>query len=792
MTTAGGHGREARLDASECSLPGLLVQVGESLHATLMVDAQGRIGRMDGALADAAGWGSEMPPEGRALEEVLRRLPWLVKALRTALAGSETVCEGGEPDQRRRALVLPVFGNEGGCLGACACVRASEPVSAESAHHEALERALSQTQKQYADLINTIDGIVWEADVSFRFTFVNEQSERLLGYPPLQWLQEPDFWKHHIHPEDRDWAHAYCMKATREHRPYEFEYRMLASDGRVVWLRTIVTVLVEEGRPLMLRGIMVDVTEQRRAREKLEQTASLLRATFDSIADGVLVVDVNRRITTCNKRFQQLWKLPDDVLLGGLSAEKSLVAAAPLVKDPERFAARIREVYATPDLEDVDTVELRDGRTLERSTRPQRMGNAIIGRIWSYRDVTAERLAKAAQERLLAAEQHAREQLEESFAVLDTFLNNSPIGMGFLDRDLRIIRLNDALAALHGRTRQEETGRTFREQIPRVADTMEPLIRQVLETGEPIIGYDTALEVPATPGQLRYWRVSYYPVRMPSGRIVGVGAVVVELTAERRAQQERERLLREAHEAIRIRDDFLSAASHELKTPLTPLKLHLQMLKQRSASGQPIPPHSAEKALTQVQRLTGLISDMLDSSRIEAGRLELEREPLSLLALVRDVLADFRPICPHHPLEYEECAEELVVLGDRGRLRQVLTNLLENALKYSPLKGRIRVTLTRKGTEALVSVSDTGIGIPVDQQAHLFERFFRARNAPVSGFGGLGLGLYICRYIIERHGGHIWAESQGDQGSTFRFTLPVVAPAPPSPTALGGQSAPGR
>jgi signal transduction histidine kinase len=141
--------------------------------------------------------------------------------------------------------------------------------------------------------------------------------------------------------------------------------------------------------------------------------------------------------------------------------------------------------------------------------------------------------------------------------------------------------------------------------------------------------------------------------------------------------------------------------------------------------------------------------------------------------VVREVLEDFRPACTHHTLEYEESVEEPLVLGDRGRLAQVLVNLLENALKYSPMGGPVRVTLTRAGPEVLVSVSDSGIGIPADQQAHLFERFFRARNAPISGFGGLGLGLYICRHIVERHGGRIWVESEVGHGSTFRFTLPV-------------------
>ncbi|NMO16910.1 PAS domain-containing protein [Pyxidicoccus fallax] len=514
---------------------------------------------------------------------------------------------------------------------------------------------------------------------------------------------------------------------------------------------------------------------ERQAREHLEHQTSVLRATFDSIADGVIVVDLSRRITAFNKRFQEMWGLTDE-MLEERDAEKALASAAPLVKDPERFVAGIlRRMLPSSEAENSDIVELRDGRVFERKSLPQRLGDTIIGRVWSYRDVTVERHAQAEQARLLAAEQSARERLEESFAVLDTFLNHAPIGLGFIGKDLRFLRLNDALAALHGRRREEEIGRLVREMTPHVASTVEPLMRQVMETGRPIIGLDMTGEVPATPGQQRHWHVSYYPVRTAGGGILGVGAVVVEVTAERHAQAERERLLREAREAVRIRDDFLSIAAHELKTPLTPLKLHLQMMKAQVGAGRLVAQHHVDKALTQVSRLAVLVNDLLDASRIQAGRLELCREPLSLREFVREVLSDFRSTSPLHSLEFEEPGEPLVVMADRGRLAQVLTNLLENAFKYSPTGGTVHLRAERVGGEARVSVRDEGIGIPEDQQAHLFERFFRARNAPISGFGGLGLGLYICHDIIERHGGRIWVESRLEHGSTFHFSLPLAS-----------------
>ncbi|MGZ3460400.1 MAG: PAS domain-containing protein, partial [Archangium sp.] len=263
---------------------------------------------------------------------------------------------------------------------------------------EDLREALARSQRQYAELIDTIDGIVWEADASFRFTFISKQAERLLGYPFQRWLQEPDFWVKHLHPEDREWALAFCRQAVREGRAHEFEYRMVAADGRPVWLRDLVTVVFEAGVPRKLRGIMVDVTGQRQAREHLERTVSLLRATLDSTADGVLVVDQRRRITTFNARFQELWRLPQE-LLSSREGDSVLAFVLSQVRDPERFRARLQELLAAPEQESIDTLELHDGRLLERYSRPQRLGEFIIGRVWCYRDVTAERRAREERER---------------------------------------------------------------------------------------------------------------------------------------------------------------------------------------------------------------------------------------------------------------------------------------------------------------------------------------------------------------------------------------------------------
>jgi signal transduction histidine kinase len=250
---------------------------------------------------------------------------------------------------------------------------------------------------------------------------------------------------------------------------------------------------------------------------------------------------------------------------------------------------------------------------------------------------------------------------------------------------------------------------------------------------------------------------------------LGVGAIVVDVTEQKRAAEIQAGLRRNAEEALRVRGDFLAVAAHELLTPLTPLSLHLQTMDRKLSRNEAVDPAVIKKALEHLDQVTSLVNDLVDVSRIEAGRLALHRSPTSLKLIVQEQAALLKDEL--HPIEVAADRDDLIVEGDRARLAQVVANLLRNAVKFSD--GRVRVELRRRDDTAVLSVCDCGIGIPTDQQRLLFERFFRARNAPISYYGGLGLGLYITRDIVERHGGRISVESQVGKGSTFHVVLPL-------------------
>jgi signal transduction histidine kinase len=239
------------------------------------------------------------------------------------------------------------------------------------------------------------------------------------------------------------------------------------------------------------------------------------------------------------------------------------------------------------------------------------------------------------------------------------------------------------------------------------------------------------------------------------------------------------RLLRETQRAVRLRDDFLSVASHELRTPITSLMLTVNRLRQSTESGPGPSPQSLDTSLRRVghstERLRRLTDELLDVTRIERGRLDLNPVHVELGALARQVVEDLRFELTSAGCPVRIDAEEAVAgVWDSSRLEQVLTNLLTNALKFGPGQP-IEVGIHNAGVAAELVVRDYGVGIDPARQPFVFDRFERAVSA--RHYGGLGLGLYITRRIIQAHGGNVRVASEPGRGATFTVTLPWVAPA---------------
>ena len=224
-------------------------------------------------------------------------------------------------------------------------------------------------------------------------------------------------------------------------------------------------------------------------------------------------------------------------------------------------------------------------------------------------------------------------------------------------------------------------------------------------------------------------------------------------------------------QAARLKEDFLSAAAHDLKTPLTTLLGQAQILEVRFGRDQSLAQHqpAIARVAREARRLSTLVDDHLDASRIEEGKLEVRLEPVDVAAVVRQVAERQRAGKQRIVID---ARDRLTGSVDRRRIEQLIDNLVENGLKYSGDDTPVEVRAWRDDGEIHISVRDHGIGIPMTDLPHVFDRFHRAANVDARRYAGIGLGLYICRGIVAQHAGRIWVESTVGGGSTFHVTLP--------------------
>jgi PAS domain S-box-containing protein len=354
------------------------------------------------------------------------------------------------------------------------------------------------------------------------------------------------------------------------------------------------------------------------------------------------------------------------------------------------------------------------------------------------------------------------QQLAEQKGRLDAIIENSADGVLILDSDCRIQTVNRALSAMTGWSPEEASGQPCRQVIA-LCDARGA---NICETGCPLgripIGKELQVEgdIVRADGIRTSVTITYSPLYDDEDTLVNIIGSVHDVTRYREAEE--------------MKSMFISVISHELKTPVALIKGYANTLRRDDAHWDQ---QTTRESLTIIEeesdRLDRLIDNLLEASRIQAGNLKLEMSDVSIPKLAAKAVERFRVQAANHKLELDFPPSFPPVLADEERLQEVFSNLLSNAIKYSPNGGTIRVGGRVQRDLIEVSVSDQGQGIPPDKQTRLFEPFYRVDAGLGRRTQGVGLGLFLCKAIVEGHGGRIWVESAPGQGSTFHFTLPV-------------------
>ena len=363
---------------------------------------------------------------------------------------------------------------------------------------------------------------------------------------------------------------------------------------------------------------------------------------------------------------------------------------------------------------------------------------------------------------------HYQKLAEEKQAMLAAIVSSSNEAIISKTLDGIITSWNEAAKKMFGFTEAEALGKHISIIIPAERIEEEKLIIEKMRKGERVDHFET-IRV-AKDGSPVNISLTVSPVKNNKGEVIGVSKVARNISLMMEAQRQQQLYIQKLRELNEYKDEFMVMASHELKTPLTVILANLQILELKMSADPNI--NFIHGTVKQVKKLSDLISNLLDVSKIQAGKLELNPSSFDINLLIAEIRDELQQTTTDHKIIFKEDKKTLIADADRERMEHVIMNILGNAIKYSPNAGEIVINSRLDKDRIIVSIRDNGIGINQEDLENIFTRFYRVRGL-ASSFSGSGIGLYIASEIIKRHGGDIWAESEIGKGSVFNFSIPV-------------------
>ncbi len=593
------------------------------------------------------------------------------------------------------------------------------------------------------------DDVIFAKDLEGRYRFANPATLQAVGRTLEEVLGRTD-------AEIQGDPHAATLLMENDRRVMErgevleLEEPVPLPDGTVVhWLSRKMPLYDEQGRVAGLLGIARDITQ--RKHEEAQREASRLKLQMGVQAAGLVMAEIDYRTNRnhISAELAQLLELGE----GEMTVPRQAIFDRIHPDDRQRYLdaiARTTDPSGNGHLAiDVRTL-LPSGTVRWLHILLQVTFTELDGRLQpdrgfcAARDVTAEKLA----ERRLRAAQRLTESVIEGAGAL----------VYAKDLQGRFILSNQAWRSLHGLTPEQARGITD-EQVfgAETAQRLRATDRRVAETGEPVLVQESGV----VQGRRVTFRSSKFPLYDEAGEIYAVCGVSTDIT--------------DVVDADRRKDEFIATLAHELRNPLAPIRTGLEILKRVGE----LPASAArtrdimERQLTHMVRL---VDDLLDVSRIGRGKLELRTEPLTLAKVVEHALEASQPAVESagHSLAVELPPGPVQLEGDLTRLAQVVSNLVNNAAKYTPAGGSIRVAGRVEQGQAVVEVTDNGNGISAEMLPHVFDLFVQGERSSSTAQTGLGIGLWLVRRLVELHRGSITAHSAGlGQGSTFTVRLPL-------------------
>jgi PAS domain S-box-containing protein len=620
------------------------------------------------------------------------------------------------------------------------------------------EAALLQLSREKALILNSAGEGICGLDANGRANFLNPAAAAMLGRPAEEMLGlGVHEIVHHSQGNGAPYPIGLCpILATVRNGAVN------CVDTEVFWRRDgscfpveYVSTPVRDEAGALAGAVVTfrDISERVAAQERLREAEEKYRTLFEDSRDAIYIVGPDGRFLEANQAALDL--------LGYTRQELLRLPAAQTYANPADREFFLRELHQKGSVHDCELRLRRKGGSeiivLDTATLWRSSGGAIRGLCGILRDITERKRAEEALRRL--GRQH------------ELILNAVAEGIYGEDLQGKTTFVNRAAARILGWEAQELLGRPMHDVLhygnhSRLSGSEESCsLRRNLSNGTPRCGEDVFWRNDGACFPVEYTST---PVRDEQGAIAGAVVTFRDITESKQAQEQ-------LQAALRMQSGFVSFASHQLRTPLSAIKWLLELALQHPTLDQEVRSY-VDDARQSAERLIRLVSDLLDVSRLESGRMRLAPAKLALSEITSTVLQEMVPLIHEKQqlVQVNQGAEPGPVRIDPQLCRQLLINLVSNAIKFTPQGGSIRIEIGEQDGSALWAIEDTGAGIPKAAQERLFQKFFRADNAFSLQTEGNGLGLYFARLVLEKSGGKIWCESDEGKGASFFFTLPLA------------------